>query len=499
MRKKQIFRNNYLCQSLILFFLSFSIVYLFSLSKNPHSDEAVSIFCSLYYLTDCIYWEVHFPTYYYFIFPLVNLIGKVEIMRIFSSIITSFTVLVGIKSIEIFRRLNFIEKIIGTLILSFIPSVYSASSLRPYNLMLFFSAVSFYYFLISIKKDKVEEGYIKKSLLFDNISAFFFPFSFLNVFIKNLYILITKKMKIKELIRINLVNFIFLSFLGSFFTLTSVFRVVKAEDIIRWYENFKNYYFRVYLPTFPVELYKDFSAVDIQAKISSNPIIRISVLIIQILFFYPFISLVYSSEKMKRELVFLYFLFFFMTFLVNLSIGIYTSKYFITSRQFLSFSFPLIILLLVLLEDKFYVAAALPIFYVFSTIFIFRSIFLCNCLFGPHLLVYEKIPENSTVLIHPFWESINFWYFETFSKKKNLTLVDVTRENWFNEDILNITFRIRRTDRRFDYPYEYRKIENLDNLIKIFLLSHDRRLIENMCKSWKEEIRVMEHSAVICK
>lgn len=497
-KEKYFLKYNNLFWNFILFLISFSIIYILSFSRNPHPDEAVSIFCSLYYFLDCILWEIHFPTYYFFIYPIVLIFGKIEILRIFSSIFVAFAILIGIKTIEKVKNLKLVEKIIIVVLLSLIPSIYSAALIRPYNIMLFFSSLSLYYFIVSIGKKIINIESLYKSFIFDNISAMFFPFSIFLLISKNLYIISLRELKLRKIIRVNYINLIFFFILLFFHFFLSKSRVINDEDIIKWYENFKDYYFNTFLINFPIELYKDFSVLKLAKNLTSSPISRILIILIQILFLYPFTYLLFSKDRKKKKLTFFYFLLLFITFTSNFFISLLTSKYIITSRQFVHLSFSIIILLIVFLKERFYFIFLIPIFYIFSTLFILKCNFIYNCTFGLHFILYEKIPPNHTVIIYPYWESINFWYFEKFVSRKNLTLIDTIEEKWYEKNISHIIFRVRKTDSKpYENPYDYRIFNNIENFIKIFISSNES--LERYCKTRIERIEIFHNRAIICK
>ncbi|MEM0481127.1 MAG: hypothetical protein QXQ14_03030 [Candidatus Aenigmatarchaeota archaeon] len=426
-------------EKILLFLIPFLIISFFSFNPNPHIDESLSLYCSKFYFEDCIEWDVHLPTFYFFLNYLSLISFKVEFLRIILAIFSSVSIYFIIKSISIFRKLSFLEKIFLAFLISFIPLFYSSTFLRPYIFSLLFSSLSLYYFLLYLKNKKF--SILVKSLFFDFFASIFFIFNFLLI-IGKFFVINNNERKTF----IFLVSVFILILLPFIFILTANTEV--KEYSISWYkdeEEFKFFWFN-----FPVDLFKHLAFEESEKGIINIVFAKLS----QIIFFLPLFFA-------KREIKILYIWALFSIILISLMF--YLKDIYLTfSRHFVAFAIFIFTLSLIIFPKP-YLPLLLVLYFIFQTDFVAENL-INESLYGNWKEAYNYLPNNSQVFVYPFQFSSIFWYFEKINKK-NIEILD-TVETDLSKNIEEIIFRKWLIDKPI---IRYYKLESLSDKIKVFV------------------------------
>jgi hypothetical protein len=432
-------------EDLLIFLLSFIIISIFSLTKSIYIDEAISFFCSKYYLTDCLYFDPSPPLFTFFLKISTLLLGfDVVIQRIFLAVFSSFSVLVIIRAVEIYRKLKPSDKIFLSIIISFLPIIYSSNLVRPYAFSLMFSSISFFYFLKFLKTRK--KNYLFKSYLLDVIGGLFFYFNFFLILIKLLFLFGKRDIVFNSLK--------FLLFL-SIFLLPFLFNAYIAYDAkivgILWYGNYSDYV-NSFLLNFPIELFKH----SLLAKLPKIDFLSILIVLSQLAFF----VCLFNKEKQLVKLFLLILVFILGVFFAFASQGIYL----ILSRQYISLTIPLLTLLIVLFPFNLKFLMILPLTFLPMTYFNLQHM-KYPWFYGPLYEVYEALPSNSSVITTPSFYSKGLWYYE-MKNRRNISIFEPIDDYWVEKNIS--VFRYYKIDRsEYEAPNKV-KIENLDSFIKVF-------------------------------
>jgi hypothetical protein len=437
-------------ENLLLFLLQFFILLLFNFTKNFKIDEAISIYCSENYFSDCINWDVQLPTFYFWLKISSNIFGfNLLVQKTIIAIIVSFSIFTIVKSIEILKSLSFFKKLLISIIISLIPLYYSSVWLRPYAFSLLFSSLSLFYFLKFLEERKKE--LLLFSFIFDIIGTSFFYFNFILSLVKILYLGNKENLK-----------FISLYLLLLPFLLVNLKNLEVRKQSISWYESFSDYFY-IFLLNFPIELFKNltYTKLDFYFLITSK--------FSQLILFLPFFT--------KNRFKFLYlYLFLFILFLEIFFTTF--NHYLILSRHFIPITNWILALLIISLNNEFLIS-----FLVLPFVFYINHDILY--IFSPSLeIVYFSISQNSKILIHPFTLSSEIWYFEKIHKR-NITIYD---------DFPSSNFSCIST-RKWDKNMILSKFEE----IEIKLIKNDEDYERICCKEKLFEIKIVNDKFVICK
>jgi hypothetical protein len=458
-------------EDLLVFLLNFIIISTFSLTKSIYIDEAISFFCSKYYLTDCLYFDPSPPLFTFLLKISTLLLGfDVVTQRIFLAVFSSFSILVIIRAVEIYRKLKLSDKIFLSIIISFLPIIYSSNLVRPYVFSLMFSSVSFFHFLKFLKTNK--KNYLFKSYLLDVVGGLFFYFNFFLILIKVLFLLWQRSIVFDSIK--------FLLFL-SIFLLPFLFNAYIAYDAkiagIFWYGNYGDYV-NSFLLNFPIELFKH----SLLARLPKIDFLSILIVLSQLAFF----VCLFNKEKQLVKLFLLILVFILGVFLAFASQRLYL----ILSRQYISLTIPLLTLLIILFPFNLKFLVILPLTFLPMTYFNLQYIKYL-WFYGPSYEVYEALPLNSSVITTPSFYSKGLWYYE-MKNRKNISIFEPIDDYWFEKNIS--VFRYYKIDRSEYEPPIKVKIENLDNFIKVFY-----GIEAKQCKEIIKEIYSSEGKVIVCR
>jgi hypothetical protein len=438
-------------KDLSIILLSFFIIFLLNSDKNLKSDEGVSFYCSENFFNDCIFWDTQTPTFYFWLKVSTTIFGfDVFIQRMIISFFVSFSIFLIIKSLEIFKKVNFKLKIALTVCISLIPLYYSLAWVRHYPFSLLFSSLSIYYFLKYIKLKN--EDFLNKSFVFDFFGTTFFYF---NAFLSLIKIIYLKNLRTVKYLTI------YIFFLPFIFVYSQNFWI--REWGISWYEIFKDYISTFFL-NFPTEFFKnvEHSRMDFIFFILSK--------FSQVIFILPFFS--------KNKLKFLYFLPFLFLIIIEI-IFISFDRFIIFSRQFVSITNFTLILLLVLIKKEILIIV-LPLTFAFQT-----YSHVINLLSTENIeYVYFSIPQNSEVLIHPFFIVEHFWYLNA-KFKKNITIYD----DFPSKNITCLSTRAWTS-----YPPKY-----VEKNVEYKIVKYDEEFIKKCCNVVIKEFNIKGEKITICK
>jgi hypothetical protein len=438
-------------KDLSILLISFSIILLLNFDKNLKADEGVSFYCSENFFNDCIFWDTQLPLFYFWLKVSTTIFGfDVLTQRIIISFFVSFSIFLILKSVEIFKKIDFKSKIILTVCISLIPLYYSLAWVRPYSFSLLFSSISIYYFFKYIKLKN--ENFLKRSFVFDFFGTTFFYF---NAFLSLIKIIYLKNFKTAKYL------IIYIFFLPFLFVYFQNFKI--REWGISWYEIFKDYILTFFL-NFPIEFFKNIehSRMDFIFFILSK--------FSQVIFILPFFS--------KNKLKFLYFLPFLFLIIIEI-VFISFNRFIIFSRQFISITNFILILLLILIKKEVLIII-LPLTFVFQT---YSYIF--NLLSTENIeSVYFSIPQNSEILVHPFFIAGHFWYLNV-KFKNNITIYD----DFPSKNITCLSTRVWTS-----YQPKY-----IEKNVEYKIVKHDEEFIKKCCNVIIKEFNVKGEKITICK
>jgi len=462
----------HLRDDLLIIFLSFIIIFPFSMSRDIFIDEATSFFCSKYYLTECKYFEPHSPIFYFFLKISVLILGfDVIVQRLFFAILSSVSVLVIIRSVGLFRKLKLKDKLFFTIIISVLPIIYTSSLVRPYVLSLLFSSLSFFSFLKFLRNN--ERAYLLKSYIFDIVGGLFFYFNFLLIPLKLLALLKRRELLIKSLSFLIPVS-IFL--IPLFFNL-SQYTEAKLKGM-EWYRSSRGYFYS-FLSNFPVELLKHVVVGEIQHSIHFFVFAKISQII--------FLSCIFVRQ---RELVKIYILLLALTFAIPIILST-QDLYFIFSRQYIPLTALILTLTIILFPLDYRLLLILPLTYAFQTFGTLKSTFSDET-YGPCYKIYENLPNDSKVLLTYPVLSHCLWYYE-MNEKKNIQIFELMEDDWFRKDVA--TFRQWNMNaKEHEMPITVVKRGDFDDFTKVFI---DNKT--EACKEIIKEINLTINKIFICK
>jgi hypothetical protein len=438
-------------KDLSIILISFFIIFLLNSDRNLKIDEGISFYCSENFFNDCIFWDIQMPTFYFWL-KVSTIIFELDVFtqRIVISLFVSFSIFLILKAVEILKKINFKFKIVLTVCISLIPIYYSLVWVRHYSFSLLFSSLSIYYFLKYIKLRN--ENFLKRSFIFDFFGTTFFYFNAFLSLIKIIYLRNFKTVKYLA-IYILLLPLIFVYFQN--------FKIREWE--ISWYENFKDYILTFFL-NFPVEFFKnvEHSRMDFIFFIISK--------FSQVIFIFPLFS--------KNKLKFLYFLSFIFLIVIEI-IFIFFNKFIIFSRQFISITNFILVLLLILIKKEILIIT-LPLTFVFQT-----YSYVLNLLSTENIeSVYFFIHPNSEVLIHPFFLTGDFWYLNV-KFKNNITIYD----DFPSKNITCLSTRVWTS-----YQPKY-----IEKNVEYKIVKHDEEFIKKCCNVIIKEFNVKGEKITICK
>ena len=431
--------------------LSLFIIFFLNSDKNLKVDEGVSFYCSENFFNDCILWDTQLPLFYFWLKISTSVFGfDILIQRVLISFFVSFSIFLILKSVEIFRKISFKSKIVLTICISLIPLYYTLVWVRHYPFSLFFSSLSIYYFLKYIKLRN--EDFLKKSFIFDFFGTTFFYFNAFLSLIKILYLRNFKAIKYLT---------IYILFLPFIFIYFQNFEI--REWGISWYKTFKNYIPTFFL-NFPIELFK---SVEYGRM---NFIFFILSKISQVILILPFFS--------KNKLKVLYLLSFLFLIVIEIAF-ISFDRFIIFSRQFVSITNFVLILLLILVKKEVLIIV-LPITFLPQT---YHHIF--TLLFTESIeSVYFSIPKNSEILVHPFFIAENFWYLNV-KFKNNITIYD----DFPSKNITCLSTRAWTS-----YP-----LKHIEKNVEYKIVKYDEEFVKKCCNTIIKEFNIKGEKITICK
>jgi hypothetical protein len=431
--------------------LSFFIIFLLNFDKNLKSDEGVSLYCSENFFNDCIVWDTQLSLFYFWLKISTSVFGfDILIQRVIVSFFVSFSIFLILRTVEIFRKISFKSKIILTICISLIPLYYTLVWVRHYPFSLFFSSLSIYYFFKYVKLRN--EDFLKKSFIFDFFGTTFFYFNAFLSLIKILYLRNFKAIKYLT---------IYTFFLPFIFVYLQNFEI--REWGISWYEIFKNYIPTFFL-NFPIEFFKsvEHGRMDFIFFILSK--------FSQAILILPFFS--------KNKLKILYFLSFLFLIVIEI-VFIFFERFIIFSRQFVPITNFILILLLILVKKEFLIIV-LPITFIHQT---YHHIF--TLLFTENIeSVYFSIPQNSEILIHPFFVAEHFWYLNV-KFKNNITIYD----DFPSKNITCLSTRVW-----ISSPPKY-----IEKNVEYKVVKYDEEFVKKCCNIVIKEFNIKGEKITICK
>jgi hypothetical protein len=438
-------------KDLSIILISFFIIFLLNFDKNLKIDESVSFYCSENFFSDCISWDTQMPTFYFWL-KISTLIFGFDVLtqRIIISLFVSFSIFLMLKTVEIFKKISFKFKIILTICISLIPLYYSLAWVRHYPFSLLFSSFSIYYFLKYIKLKN--ENLLKKSFIFDFFGTTFFYF---NAFLSLMKFVYLRNFKIVKYLTVYI---LFLPFM-----LVYLLNFNARMQTIDWYESLKDYTLNFFL-NFPVEFFKNVESS--RADFAFFILSKFS----QVILILPFFS--------KNELKFLYILSLFFLIAIEV-IFISFNKFLVFSRQFVPITNFTLALFLILIKKEILIII-LPLTFVFQT---YHYIF--NLLLTENIeSVYFYIPQNSEVLIHPFFAVKDFWYLNV-KFKRNITIYD----DYPSKNITCLS-----TETWISFPPKY-----IEKNVEYKIVKYNEEFIKKCCNIIIKEFNVRGEKITICK